>query len=192
MEYVAAGYNMLTDVTFADGTQILNTPGGSWYAASGLVFWRKSVAYVGTAGPDFNEYYGKWFSDNGIDCRVKKCLPQTLKYSLKYRPDGIWTEECSQGEAYERMAKDAGRITPQMMAEACGPETKGIYIEASLSAKIASIRARASSHGQSSIRSYIRLQTAEWAPSPSAHEKLLQRQLPGASAIPALTGLNSM
>ena len=137
MEYVAAGYNMLTDVTFADGTQILNTPGGSWYAASGLVFWRKSVAYVGTAGPDFNEYYGKWFSDNGIDCRVKKCLPQTLKYSLKYRPDGIWTEECSQGEAYERMAKDAGRITPQMMAEACGPETKGIYIEASLSAKIA-------------------------------------------------------
>ena len=88
MEYVAAGYNMLTDVTFADGTQILNAPGGSWYAASGLVFWRKSVAYVGTAGPDFDEYYGKWFSDNGIDCRVKKCLPQTLKYSLKYRPDG--------------------------------------------------------------------------------------------------------
>ena len=137
MEYVAAGYNMLTDVTFADGTQILNTPGGSWYAASGLVFWRKSVAYVGTAGPDFDEYYGKWFSDNGIDCRVKKCLPQTLKYSLKYRPDGIWAEECSQGEAYEKMAKDAGRITPQMIAEACGPETKGIYIEASLSAKIA-------------------------------------------------------
>ena len=137
MEYVAAGYNMLTDVTFADGTQILNTPGGSWYAASGLVFWRKSVAYVGTAGSDFDEYYGKWFSDNGIDCRVKKCLPQTLKYSLKYRPDGIWTEECRQGEDYERMAKDAGRITPQMIAEACGPETKGIYIEASLSAKIA-------------------------------------------------------
>ena len=130
MEYVAAGYNMLTDVTFADGSQILNTPGGSWYAASGLVFWCKSVAYVGTAGPDFDEYYGKWFSDNGIDCRVKKCLPQTLKYSLKYRPDGIWTERCAQGEEYERMAKDAGRITPQMIAGACGPETKGIYIEA--------------------------------------------------------------
>lgn len=137
MEYVAAGYNMLTDVTFVDGTRILNAPGGSWYAASGLVFWRKSVAYVGTAGPDFDEYYGKWFSDNGIDCRVKKCLPQTLKYSLKYRPDGIWTEECSQGEEYEKMAKDVGPITPQMIAEACGPETKGIYIEASLSAKIA-------------------------------------------------------
>ena len=46
MEYIAAGYNMLTDVTFADGRQILNTPGGSWYAASGLAFWRESVFMV--------------------------------------------------------------------------------------------------------------------------------------------------
>ncbi len=137
MEYIAAGYNMLTDVTFADGTQILNTPGGSWYAASGLVFWRRSVAYVGTAGPDFDGFYGDWFAANGIDCRVRKCLPRTLKYSLTYRPDGIWSEECSQGEEYEAMARDTGRITPQMIAECAGPETKGIYIEASLSAKIA-------------------------------------------------------
>ena len=137
MEYIAAGYNMLTDVFFADGRKILNTPGGSWYAASGLVFWRKSVAYVGTAGPDFDRYYGDWFAANGIDCRVKKCLPETLKYELLYRPDGIWTEKCSQGEAYEKMAKDVGRITPDMIASCAGPETKGIYIEASLSAKIA-------------------------------------------------------
>ena len=137
MEYIAAGYNMLTDVFFADGRQILNTPGGSWYAASGLVFWRKSVAYVGTAGPDFDKYYGDWFAANGINCRVKKCLPETLKYELRYRPDGIWTENCSQGEAYEKMAKDIGRITPDMVASCAGPETKGIYIEASLSAKIA-------------------------------------------------------
>ena len=137
MEYIAAGYNMLTDVRFADGRQILNTPGGSWYAASGLVFWRKSVAYVGTAGPDFDGFYGDWFAANGIDCRVKKCLPETLKYELTYGANGIWTESCSQGEAYEAMAKDAGRITPEMIADAAGPETKGIYIEASLSAKIA-------------------------------------------------------
>ena len=137
MEYIAAGYNMLTDVFFADGRKILNTPGGSWYAASGLVFWRKSVAYVGTAGPDFDKYYGDWFAANGINCRVKKCLPETLKYELRYRPDGIWTENCSQGEAYEKMAKDIGRITPDMVASCAGPETKGIYVEASLSAKIA-------------------------------------------------------
>ena len=137
MEYIAAGYNMLTDVTFADGTKILNTPGGSWYAASGLVFWRKSVAYAGTAGPDFGAFYGDWFAANGIDCRVKRCLPETLKYELIYGANGIWTESCSQGEAYEAMAKDVGRITPEMLAECAGPETKGIYLEASLSAKIA-------------------------------------------------------
>lgn len=137
MEYIAAGYNMLTDVTLADGTQILDTPGGSWYAASGLIFWRKDVAYVGTAGLDFDDYYGKWFADNGIECRVKKCLPETLKYTLTYRPDGIWTEECAQGTEYEALAKDIGRITPEMIADCAGPETKGIYIEASLSAKIA-------------------------------------------------------
>ena len=137
MEYIAAGYNMLTDVTFADGTQICSTPGGSWYAAGGLVFWRKSVAYVGTAGPDFEQYYGKWFRENGIDCRVEPCLPETLRYSLVYRQDGIWTESCSQGEDYEAKAKDIGRITPAMIAACAGPETKGIYIEASLSAKIA-------------------------------------------------------
>lgn len=128
---------MLTDVFFADGRQILNTPGGSWYAASGLAFWRKSVAYVGTAGPDFDAFYRDWFAANGIECRVKTCLPETLKYELKYGANGIWTEACSQGEAYEAMAKDVGRITPEMLAECAGPETKGIYIEASLSAKIA-------------------------------------------------------
>ena len=136
MEYIAAGYNMLTEVTFADGRQILNTPGGSWYAASGLAFWRKSVAYVGTAGPDFDAFYGNWFKANGIDCRVKKCLPETLKYELIYGANGIWTERCSQGEDYEAMAKDVGRITPEMVAACAGPGTKGIYIEASLSAKI--------------------------------------------------------
>ena len=137
MEYIAAGYNMLTDVFFADGRSIRNTPGGSWYAASGLVFWRSSVAYVGTAGPDFDAYYGDWFAANGIVCNVKKCLPETLKYELRYRPDGIWTETCSQGEEYEKVAKDIGRITPDMIASCAGPETKGIYVEASLSAKIA-------------------------------------------------------
>ena len=35
------------------------------------------------------------------------------------------------------MAKDVGRLTPAMFAPLCGPDTKGIYLEASLSAKIA-------------------------------------------------------
>ena len=137
MEYIAAGYNMLTDITYADGSKRKNSPGGSWYAVSGLCFWRKSVAYVGTAGPDFDRWYGEWFRENGIDSRVKTCLPKTLKYALEYRPDGIWEEYCLYGKEYETMAKDVGRITPEMLAECVDDETKGIYLEASLSARIA-------------------------------------------------------
>ena len=64
MEYIVAGYNMLTDITYSDGSTIENTPGGSFYSASGVKFWRDSVAYLGTAGPDFERWYGKWVSDN--------------------------------------------------------------------------------------------------------------------------------
>ena len=137
MEYIAAGYNMLTDITYADGSKRLNSPGGSWYAVSGLCFWRRSVAYVGTAGPDFDRWYGAWFRANGIDCRVRTCLPETLRYALEYRDDGIWEESCLSGEDYEAMAKDVGRITPAMLAACVDAQTRGIYLEASLSARIA-------------------------------------------------------
>lgn len=137
MDYIVAGYNMLTDIYYADGTVSENRPGGSFYAASGVRFWRDRVAYVGTAGPDFDAWYGGWFRDNGIACQVKECLPHTLKYTLEYRPDGIWAERCLYGDDYEAMAKDVGRITPEMLGACVDGDTKGIYIEASLSAKIA-------------------------------------------------------
>lgn len=137
MDYIVAGYNMLTDIYYADGSTLKNSPGGSFYAASGVCFWRGRVAYVGTAGPDFDAWYGAWFRANHIDCRVKECLPHTLKYTLEYRPDGIWAERCLYGDEYEAMAKDVGRITPDMLGACVDPGTKGIYIEASLSAKIA-------------------------------------------------------
>lgn len=137
MEYIVAGYNMLTDIFYADGTMLTDCPGGSFYSASGVKFWRDSLSYVGTAGPDFDRWYGDWFRANGIDCHVSPCLPYTLKYTLTYGADGIWSEECLYGDAYERMAKDVGRITPDMLAECVDGNTRGIYLEASLSAKIA-------------------------------------------------------
>ena len=137
MDYIVAGYNMLTDIYYADGSIAKDRPGGSFYSASGVRFWRDRVAYVGTAGPDFDTWYGPWFQANGIDCRVKKCLPHTLRYTLEYRPDGIWEERCLYGDDYEAMAKDVGRITPEMLGACANADTKGIYIEASLSAKIA-------------------------------------------------------
>ena len=137
MEYIVAGYNMITDIYYADGKVEKASPGGSFYSAAGIKMWRDSIAYVGTAGPDFNDYYGKFFADNEIETHVSEVLPKTLCYDLYYAKDGSWTEKCSYGEEYEAMAKDVGRITPQMFAPLCDENTKGIYIEASLSAKIA-------------------------------------------------------
>jgi len=137
MEYIVAGYNMLTDIFYADGSKLTNCPGGSFYSASGVKFWRDSIAYVGTAGPDFEKWYGAWFRANEIACHVTPCLPHTLKYTLEYGVNGIWSEKCLYGDEYEAMAKDVGRITPEMLAQCADANTKGIYLEASLSAKIA-------------------------------------------------------
>ena len=137
MEYIVAGYNMITDIYYPDGKVIKGSPGGSFYSAAGIKMWRDNIAYVGTAGPDFYEFYGKFYSDNEIRTEISTVLPKTLSYDLTYAPDGSWTECCSFGEEYEVMAKDVGRLTPEMFAPLCDENTKGIYIEASLSAKIA-------------------------------------------------------
>ena len=137
MEYIVAGYNMVTDLYYPDGRVIKASPGGSFYAAAGIKMWRDSLAYVGTAGPDFDELYGTFFRENGIGTHVKEILPNTLRYDLRYAPDGSWTESCTYGEEYEAMAKDVGRLTPEMFAPLCDANTKGIYLEASLSARIA-------------------------------------------------------
>jgi len=137
MEYIVAGYNMLTDITYSDGRKLCDCPGGSFYSASGVKFWRDSLSYVGTAGKDYDKWYGDWFRANNIDCKVDICLPYTLKYTLEYAENGIWSERCLYGEDYEVMAKDVGRITVDMFRKVVDKNTKGIYIEASLSAKIA-------------------------------------------------------
>lgn len=137
MEYIVAGYNMVTDIYYPDGRTVRNEPGGSFYSAAGIKMWRDSLAYVGTAGPDFDDYYGEFYRNNGIRTCITHSLPSTLRYDLIYGADGSWTERCTYGEEYEAEAKVIGRMTPEMFAPLCDGNTKGIYLEASLSAKIA-------------------------------------------------------
>ena len=47
MEYIVAGYNMVTDIYYPDGRIVKNEPGGSFYSAAGIKLWRDSLAYVG-------------------------------------------------------------------------------------------------------------------------------------------------
>ena len=137
MDYIVAGYSMVTDIYYPDGSCIKESPGGSYYSAAGIKLWRDSVVYLGTAGPDFERYYGAYFKANGIQTAVKTCLPNTLYYNLNYREDGSWFESCKYGEDYERFAQKEGRLTPAMFAACCDAQTKGIYLEASLAADIA-------------------------------------------------------
>ena len=136
MDYIVAGYTMLNDLHYPDGRSLIGYPGGSYYSAAGIKLWRDSVAYVGTAGEDFEHYYGEFFRSNNIRTQMNICLEKTLYYVLQYGSDGHWDEKCKYGQEYEKMAQDIGRITPEMFKPLCSADTKGIYLEASLSAKI--------------------------------------------------------
>ncbi len=136
MEYIVAGYTMVTDIYYPDGSCVMESPGGSFYSAAGIKLWRDNLVYLGTAGPDFNKYYGDFYGPNHIKTAVKECLPHTLYYNLFYSEDGSWCENCKYGEDYADFARAEGKLTPDMFASCCDENTKGIYIEASLSAYI--------------------------------------------------------
>ncbi len=173
MDYIVAGYTMVTDIYYPDGTFVLESPGGSYYSAAGIKLWRDSVVYLGTAGPDFGRYYGEFFKANGIRTEVKECLPNTLYYNLNYREDGSWFESCKYGEEYERFARKEGRLTTEMFAACCDKHTKGIYLEASLNADIADHLAE--------LKALIPTGKLMWEINtedllnPSAHEKIMER-----------------
>ncbi|WP_130863395.1 carbohydrate kinase family protein [Bacilliculturomica massiliensis] len=136
MEYLVGGYTMLNDIVFADGSSITNQLGGSVFSAAGVKLWRDSVAYIGAAGEDFDRHYGPFFEANGIRTQVKKEFPHTLHYVMKYEPDGRWSETCKYGDEYEESAMSKSMLTPEMFAAFCGEDTRGIYLEASLSTEI--------------------------------------------------------
>lgn len=136
MEYIVAGYTMINDIIFADGSSIKDQLGGSIFSAAGIKLWRDSLVYIGTAGPDFKKYYGDFFQSNKIHTAVEEVLEHTLYYVLEYNKDGSWQEYCKYGEEYENEARDIGKLTPEMFERYCDESTKGIYLEAGLNTDI--------------------------------------------------------
>lgn len=136
MEYLVGGYTMLNDFDLKDGRQLRDVLGGSVFSAAGIRLWRDSVAYIGAAGEDFDQYYGPYFEANGIRVSVKKPVKYTLRYQMKYNADGSWEENCRYGEAYEEEASRLCALDASQFAPYCDENTKGIYLEASLHAPI--------------------------------------------------------
>ena len=130
MKYVVSGVTITNDVVFADGTESRGHLGGAVFSLGGVKCWQDDVAYVSAAGPDFDQYYGKYFRDNGLSAAGVRCtLPYTHYDIVKYYPDGRWYEYSIYGETYFADHREAMENTAEMVAAVCGPETKGIYID---------------------------------------------------------------
>lgn len=127
---------MLNDIMFADGSSITDQLGGSVFSAAGIRLWRDSVAYIGVAGEDFDLHYGPFFKANGIITEVRKEIPKTLHYVMKYESDGRWSEYCKYGDEYEEDASKKSMLTVEMFSKCCDENTKGIYLEAALKTEI--------------------------------------------------------
>ena len=136
MEYIVAGYTIVNDVNFADGSSVKNFLGGSAFSVAGIRMWRDSIGYVGIAGEDFMATHGEFYNGNNIALNVEEKFPNTLHYVLDYFEDGSWQETCPEGGEYEDMVYDNSRFGADAFSKFAGPDTKGIYIEATLNSQI--------------------------------------------------------
>lgn len=136
MEYIVAGYTIVNDVNFADGSSVNAFLGGSAFSVAGIKMWRDSIGYVGIGGEDFMETHGEFYTKNNIALAVEERFPKTLHYVLNYFEDGSWEEICPDGGEYEDMVYDNSRFGADAFAAFTGEDTKGIYIEATLGSQI--------------------------------------------------------
>lgn len=132
MKYVVSGITITNDVVFADGTESKGHLGGAVFSLGGVKCWQDDVAYVTAAGPDFDEYYGKYFRDNELTLQgVRYTMPKTHYDIVKYFPDGRWYEYSIYSDTYLDDYRPLTMNTAAMIAEVSGPETRGMYIDGS-------------------------------------------------------------
>lgn len=81
-------------------------------------------------GSDWEQYFGKWFRDNGISEAGLDPIVQRQTFSeLHYLPTGEWKENMFFGPA-DRKAENL-RLTEQML-DALTDETRGVYLYESI------------------------------------------------------------
>ena len=94
--------------------------GGAIYALSGYRVWTDSCAFVGYAGCDFYDNYGKWLSDSGIkECCVTPAYDYDFRSILTYDANGFY--DANDGDTHQigRNREHLARCTPTM--ELCTP-----------------------------------------------------------------------
>jgi sugar/nucleoside kinase (ribokinase family) len=137
MKYIVAGPTIINDVIFADGSTTRALLGGSIYCVAGIALWTGDCLYISNVGRDFNEYYGKWMDANKMSYDgLNFILPNTQYTTLTYEKDGLHDEVSIYSAEIEEQINTLDVITAKQIADHCGSDTKGIYIEASATSVI--------------------------------------------------------
>lgn len=104
MKYIADGAIITNRILFSDGRVVSDIMGGSgMYAYSALRLCTPDSMLIAGVGKDFDQFYGKWFTDNqcvrdGLVVTVEK----TNYNELKYNSDGSYIEYSIYGDEYEK------------------------------------------------------------------------------------------
>ena len=130
MRYACLGTQIVNEIHFADGSEKRGIMGGTIFALAGLQQYCADSILFADRGSDWEQYFGKWFRDNGISEAGLDPIVQRQTFSeLHYLPTGEWKENMFFGPA-DRKAENL-RLTEQML-DALTDETRGVYLYESI------------------------------------------------------------
>lgn len=130
MDYIVTGCSLLNDLVYADKTRIERVLGGAIYALGGIRPYTDSVAMATTAGPDFEQLFGAYYTANGLSREgVKDVLLKTQYNVVEYELDGRWREYSKYGDDYKAYTALSSLIRAPYLKGLADETTKGIYFE---------------------------------------------------------------
>ncbi|MDK2981087.1 MAG: hypothetical protein PWQ55_1434 [Chloroflexota bacterium] len=130
MRYLVTGCTLLNDMNYSDGSKAEGFLGGTIYTLAGVKPFTDDVLFITTAGPDFDQYFGDYYRQNGLSTEgVQFVLPKTEYRILDYAPDGRWWEYSKYGKEFQEKWEPVALITADFVIHNASEETLGIYFE---------------------------------------------------------------
>ena len=132
-DYIASGISIINDIEYADHSLVKGRLGGcAVFACSGLCCFTDSVLFLSSGGPDFFDYYGRYFEENKIARDgIYLSLPHTHHTLLKYEKDGSWKETSVYGADYFETQSENNRTSLDKLRPFLNKDTKGLYLDSS-------------------------------------------------------------
>jgi sugar/nucleoside kinase (ribokinase family) len=130
VKYLVTGCTLLNDMNYADGSKAEGFLGGAIFTLNGIKPFCDDVLIITTAGPDFKEYFGEYYRNNGLSTDgVNFVLPRTPYNTLDYQADGRWREYSKYGRDFENTWGPAALIQASYIIQHASEQTRGIYFE---------------------------------------------------------------